>query len=195
MNEPNIEYKVDNDGNPTMNVGKMQLAELYSSKLVGDDFNTFIKSIEKLIRTSQEYSMYIANVFSNYGISNCAILGHANNIEIELHHYPYTLYDLVRIECCRYIIDKIPLTTFSVAMDVINFHLTNLVSFVPLSITAHQAAHSGKIFIPLSMVYGKTNEFNSLYAEYIPEDLKIKFNEIVTKTNNNELDIDIFIID
>ena len=193
--EPNIEFRKD-DENPSLNFGKMKLAEFYSSKLIGDDFNTFIKAVEKMVRTSDEYKAYIATAYLSYGIGSCAVLGNIKSeaADIELHHYPYTLYDITRIVCCKFIMDKIPLTSFSVAMEVLDIHMANKVSFVPLSVTAHQAAHAGKIFIPLNMTYGDLNGFNQEYYGYIPTDLKMSFNEILKKSNSNELNLDIFIV-
>jgi hypothetical protein len=60
----------------------------------------FIKSTERMIRMSLEYSQYISMIKTNYtmmGFDN--VLSHidSSDAEIEFHHYPFSLYDIVDI--------------------------------------------------------------------------------------------------
>jgi len=61
---------------------------------------TFVKKVESLIRTSPEYQMYIGYLRNVKGINRCSFYGNLDvqdEVKIEFHHTPFTLYDIVDI--------------------------------------------------------------------------------------------------
>ena len=64
------------------------------------DFKAYIKVVERSIRSSFEYRNFISYVREYGNMDHCAILPRVNNdetfkIHIEIHHEPFTLYDIV----------------------------------------------------------------------------------------------------
>ena len=65
-------------------------------------YKKFIGNIERLIRSSREYKKYIELLRTNLSALNLDnILSNITNAdaELEFHHYPFTLYDVVDVMC------------------------------------------------------------------------------------------------
>ena len=60
---------------------------------------------------------------------------------IEFHHYPFTLYDIVDIVLCNYLIKGKPITSFYIAEEVLDLHFKMKIGIVPLTTTNHELAH------------------------------------------------------
>lgn len=146
-----------------------------------------IKGIEKAIRTSPEYSKYIGFLINTLGLTNCAILGNVscNDVSIEMHHYPFTLYDIVYLNIMKRIMNKEKINTFLVAREVLQDHYDNLIGLVPLSLTVHQLVHAGEIFVNLNAVYGNINGFVEKYGMAMGDDLIEKFNKVIEMSEKN----------
>lgn len=138
------------------------------------EMNKIIKAAEKLIRTSFEYSKYLGYLKNDIGMLNCAMMSNVTSddkaVTVEMHHYPFTLYDLCEAVTNRQLKQGEQVTTFSIADEVLELHYKHLVGLVPLSKTAHELAHSGEIFINIRLCFGKIVEFATQYHEYIPDD-------------------------
>ena len=90
-------------------------------------------------------------------------------ISIELHHEPFTLYDLVSIIMDKNIKEGEPLNYFLIAEEVMKLHYTDKVGYIPLSKTVHKLEQLGRIFIPLQIVDGKFVDFVKEYEAFIPD--------------------------
>jgi hypothetical protein len=162
---------------------KFYFQDIYDNKKL----QKFIKSVEAQIRTSNEYSNYIGFLVNEIGLDHCAVLG---NIEkdfatVEMHHYPFTLYDIVYLNISRNIILNKNFTSFSIANDVLKDHYDNIIGVTPLSKTVHQLAHAGEIFVNLSQVYGNLNKFNEKYSFAMTDEIIEKFNQLVDYSKKN----------
>jgi hypothetical protein len=137
----------------------------------------FIKSIERLVRSSQEYRDYIQYLRQEIDMTKCTFFGNISNketkgITIEIHHEPFTLFDITQTVLQKYLITGQELNYFTVAEEVMKIHYQGRVGLVPLSATVHQLVGEGKLFIPLQNVYGDFINFLEEYDEFISEDLK-----------------------
>lgn len=152
------------------------------------DMVRFIKQTERLIRKSTEYSDYIGFLHGDLNISRCSILGHITSemASIEMHHYPFTLYDITHTVVNNFINNDVPLTTFDVADTVMRIHYENKVGLVPLSVTAHELAHSGEIFVNLKQVFGNLKAFINEFKNDISGELRAKFMELVKRSKDDE---------
>lgn len=129
--------------------------------LTDKDANAFKKSVERLVRTSPEYKRWIEFVHGVLGIQyKCYQTGETNNAcSIELHHHPFTLYDIVSI-----VLENTEvISSFSVASEVMALHYKNLVGFVPLCSTSHEKYHNRAICIPMEVVEGRWDVFITKY--------------------------------
>ena len=140
------------------------------------DYKTFIKDIERQVRLSYEYREFIKFCRDNFGMNKCAILKNVSNedgngIKIEIHHYPFSLYDI-----CESVVKKRQVYNESievqmVAKEVMELHYKGLVGLIPLSETAHELVHSSRLFIPSDRVFGRYNLFVDYYRPFIDDGL------------------------
>lgn len=127
----------------------------------------FAKSVEKLIRTSREYNEYIELLRTN-----CAELNHDNilhnitngDVDLEFHHYPFTLYDIVIIVMNKHVVDGEKFTSFSLAKEIMKLHYEHKIGIVPLTKTMHELAHDGKLFLSTKQIFGDYKKFMRDYA-------------------------------
>lgn len=148
----------------------------------------FVKKVEKVIRGSFEYRRFVEAYRTIFTVENCAFF---NNIKVsektarlELHHYPFSLYDLVSIEIKKQsalYMNKVH--PFLIAEEVMRIHFTGIVGIVPLSKTVHELAHAGEIFINLKLVKTDYETYIKSNSNYIDEELldKVKQLEIMSQ--------------
>lgn len=141
------------------------------------DKDKFIKRCEKIVRSSIEYRDYINFLREHVNMSRCAFFnaidGSDNRrIKIEIHHEPFTLYDITAVVVERWIDSGMELNAMLIADEVLELHYNNEVGLIPLSKTIHEVVHnSNKIVIPLNMVYGNYISFlkDPKYEPYVEE--------------------------
>lgn len=149
------------------------LLKLHKSKndfLERSEETKYVKAIEKLVRQSDEYKLYIHYLLNEIGLDRCSIMAgiSSDDATLELHHGPIlTLFDYCEI-VLNYLIntdqvDKI--TTFNIAKIIINEHFENNIQCLFLSKTSHELVHTGKIFINVSQAWGNLNNFLEKYHE------------------------------
>ena len=98
---------------------------------------------------------------------------------IEIHHSPFDLYTIVDVVMQKMEKTEGYLDELVIADKVLQMHYEGLIGLIPLSITAHQLVHDGKLIVPLNCVYGRFVEFTNLfYNELGEERLEILKNNI-----------------
>lgn len=146
----------------------------------------YIFSIEKLIRKSFEYSNYIRFLKEKMDLTKCKFLKNIDikeiKVSLEMHHYPFSLYDLTEIILDRRIKLDLPINDYLIAEDVMRLHYENKVGLVPLTVTVHELVHDGQLFIPTNFVYGNYNKFVEEYNDYISDLHKNYLNSIRLNT-------------
>lgn len=139
------------------------------------DKTKFIKNCELLIRGSDEYKDWIAYLKEYKDMDKCAVFQNLNStemkkIKLEIHHGPFSLFDIVTIVVNKYIREDIPLDYFDISEEVMRLHYENRVGLIPLSKTVHKLVHDGKIFIPIQAYYGPAiMSFIKEYEPYLEE--------------------------
>lgn len=135
----------------------------------------FIKNVEKLIRTSKEYYRYIEELRENViQLNRDSILGNitTTDVDMEFHHYPFSLYDIVESVMSTHILDGDKFTSFSIAKEIMELHYRHIIGIVPLTKTMHELAHAGSIFIPKTQIFGDYKTFLAEFSRGISLDLK-----------------------
>lgn len=130
-----------------------------------------IKTIESLERNSMEYKDLIKYLRTNMNMAECEFFpnfkaGKKRGM-IEIHHAPYDLYTITWIVMEKQEQEKGYIDELAVAEEVMRLHYEGKVGLIPLSITAHELVHDGKLIIPLNCVRGKFVEFTREYYPYI----------------------------
>ena len=148
----------------------------------------FIKKCEMVIRTSLEYRQYIKFLKENMDYNRCAILRNIVNTPekhytIEVHHSPFTLFDIVQTVVAKYQLEDKDLNVFQICQEVMQLHYDGKVGLIPLTATQHQLVHSGKIFIPLNLIY---QDYVSFVDEYEPYMLDTTIDKITAYVEETE---------
>lgn len=138
--------------------------------------DVFIKYIEKLTRHSWEYKKMIDFLREKIDMNYCAFFKNVNNkingIKIEIHHEPFTLYDISSIIISEFIEEGYPLDIPNIVETVLIIHYYGLVGLIPLSKTVHELVHAGEVFVPISYVFGDIEGFFNKYRKYMTENQK-----------------------
>lgn len=156
-----------------------ELYDLNSDK----DFKKYISDIEKDVRGSWEYKHFIQFLRNNMDMNKCSFLPYVSNVDstkirIEIHHSPFTLWDICVIIFNKRKFYNEDLRVQAVAKEVAICHYNLLVGLIPLSETIHQLVHNGFLFIPSDLVMGRYNLFVDYYKEFIATELLDSLEEI-----------------
>lgn len=158
------------------------------------DFNKFINDTERDIRRSYEYREFIKYIRDNMQMNKCAFLEGVTNeetfdIKIEIHHYPFSLHDIVEIVLKKRLYYNESTSKFMVAKEVMSLHYKLVVGLIPLSQTVHELAHSGKLFVPSDKVVGRYNMFVDLYKPFCTVEQLEVLDRIEKYSRENRSDI------
>ncbi len=136
------------------------------------DWKRIIKKCEIMIRSSLEYRQYIQFLKANLDYNRCAVLRGIHSTpekhySIEVHHSPYTLFDIVQVVLTKHLDEYGEINLFNVCKEVMELHYEGKVGLIPLTVTVHEMVHNGKIFIPLNLIYQDYAGFTEEYSPWI----------------------------
>ena len=136
------------------------------------DREKYIKTCEIIIRKSMEYKEYIKFLKENMHMDQCIVLSNLKNgdgkhYRIEIHHEPFTLFDIVETVINRRLEHGESICALKVADEVMDLHYSGMVGLIPLTVTMHELVHNGRIFVPLQFIYHNYAEFVSEYERYM----------------------------
>lgn len=147
--------------------------------LLNNDKNreNFIKSIERIIRTSPEYRNYIRFLKTEAELAYCTVMNKlpeevSKLVKIEMHHYPLTLFTIVDIILKKHLYLEACFTRLSIANEVMNNHFMNRVGIVPLTVTIHQMMHTGNNLINPKDIFGDYDAFLLEYDSFVDTETK-----------------------
>ena len=142
--------------------GEEPFATTNEEILIETEKKQFVRSIERLIRTSPEYKKWLKFVHGVLGLEyKCYKTGEPDGAcKIELHHYPLTLFDLVVISMEK----NEYYTSFYLAEEVMSWHYKNYIGFIPLTTTTHQMCHNNVVQIPIDIVEGNWRDFYQIIS-------------------------------
>jgi len=146
-----------------------------------------IKKIETLIRCSYEYNKYTQYLKNNLNMNMCSFFHNikaSKTLRIELHHAPFTLFDITQSVVNRHIQDHGYAYEFDVANEVMYLHYENIVGLIPLSPTVHQLVHNFKVDVHPSQPKGEWNEFVERYSPFFSDEVRMKYEEIKSLQNS-----------
>ena len=165
--------------------------EYYTNISTDRDRHKFVNRVERIVRSSLEYRDYIQFLKENVGLDSCVFFQNVTSgnkrgrISIEMHHEPFTLYDIVNTVITKYQDEGIPINDLNIADEVMMLHYENKVGLVPLSKTAHQIVHnSTKLMVPINMCYGNYSQFLEDYEPYISDEMYDKLERKMEMTSN-----------
>lgn len=151
----------------------MQDWDLTDSK----QLHKFFDTVERIVRQSHSYKKLINFLREHVDMNCCSFYKNINNIDtksihIEIHHEPFTLFDIVNIVYFKRLSLHEPLTENQIAKEVMWNHYRMAVGLIPLSETVHEVVHSGFLFIPTTSVFGYYKKFYEDYKDFIDPSIK-----------------------
>ena len=185
---PNIEYSENKDNSvidsdsSLYNIPMFKPPEYFSNL---ESRNTFIKSVERLVRTNERYSKYISYLKREIKLNHCQVLSNISDedCDIEMHHGPiFTLYDYCDIILNYYIMKGWKISTFRIADTVLNEHIKNRIHVVMLSPTVHEEVHLREIFINIQQAWGDLHGFLKKYGKALSDEQIQKYNRYLDKS-------------
>ena len=118
-----------------------------------------VKTCERMIRSSLEYKDYIKFLKDYIDMTKCSFFGnskmdHYSKFKVEIHHAPFTLYDITMTILIKHLDYYGQINLFEVCEEVMKLHYQCRVGLIPLSTTVHKLVHEGMLFIPVQNVRG-----------------------------------------
>lgn len=164
-------------------------------------FSRFVKSVERLIRSDRSYSNYIKKIKeAEESLGRDVILNNlkSSEVEIQMHHHPLTLYDIVSVIALHNFNNDIKFNSFSLTKEVIKAHYDNIIGLAPMSITTHELAHlplekgSKKRYINLTkkQIFGKYEEFTDKYKDGLTLEVREKIKEFNRVSSDETIKVD-----
>lgn len=194
-NKTNTIEILNKDINPTVSInGDSELfaVSLYTERIMEEkQLIKFIKSAERLIRSSPEYRELIFYMRDELNLNHCTYLNSIDieNGSIEFHHTPYNLFQIIQILVNKHEIDKTPFNTLLLANEALALHYQNLIGLCTLSKTMHELVHSNEKFqIHKDLVIGDVESFYNMFKNYMTDELKAVYNDWITYSNEHEED-------
>jgi len=190
---------MDNNNNITLNIDtdKSQIFDLeFKRNGFYDDKErtSFIKKVERIIRTSPEYKDWVRYIKEVKGYDYCQFTHEVSNeVTIEIHHHPFTLFDLVTIILDTYEHRQQLFTSYLIAEEVMKLHYQDFVGYVPLVKTLHEKYHNGFLHIPIDLVHGNWSYIISNVGSifYVSDEILEKIQSLssikLNDNNNNDL--------
>lgn len=137
----------------------------------------FFYTVERVIRQSHSYKKLIAFLREHVDMNCCSFYKNVNNIDtnsihIEIHHEPFTLFDIVNIVYAKKLALHEPITENQIAKEVMWNHYKMTIGLIPLSETVHELVHNGFLFIPTTNIFGYYKKFYNDYEPFIDAGLK-----------------------
>ena len=152
-------------------------------------FDRFIKAVEKIVRSNDDYKMYLTGLRELDFMSQDAFLHNISSLdaEIQLHHFPFNLYTICKVVANTMLDQGKKVSTMIVADKVLMLHFENKIGLVPLTVTMHEIAHLGKLTFLRSQIHGRWEQFYNEYKYSLDEyDHTIVKNLITIKSLNSE---------
>lgn len=150
---------------------------------------SLIKYITKLVRSTFEYKEFI-QILKNYlNVNKCAYYeGYSmkNGFTLEIHHSPFTLYDICEVIANKQMSNNKYIETFKVCEEVTELHFQFKVGLVPLNPTAHELVHSGALTVHPDLVLGSWKEFVEEYKSFMSNEIYNKYLDIIQYEKDND---------
>lgn len=160
-------------------------------------YNKFIKSTERLVRTSKEYRKYKDYLINDIGLNYCQVFPNINletspNVTLEMHHGPIlTLFDCCAIMADHMIYNEEDLTSIILYDKVLEEHRLNNIQVVMLCDLAHKLVHANQVYLNPKQGWGNIDNFLKKYKDGITDKREIIINrniEIASKYHSNDRD-------
>ena len=148
-----------------------------------------IKKLEIAIRGSFEFKGLFMFIKTYLNVDHCAFYEQysmKNGLTIELHHAPFTLYDITEAVVAKSMHDKGYYESFRVIEEVNKLHYQFVIGLTPLNPTAHKLVHSGVLPVHPKIIIGNWKEFYNMYQAFLNETAIKRYNDTIALEENKK---------
>jgi len=147
---------------------------------------SFIKKVESVIRKAIEYNALMHYIKDELKLDNCAVFSAINSKDVllEIHHAPFTLFDIVETMLNKRLDLNIPITSLSLAEEVLILHYGGEIGLIQVSKTVHDLMHSGKISPEPNQIIGDVHAFYTKNKVFLSEAAEEKYLRFKDKTED-----------
>jgi hypothetical protein len=141
-----------------------------------------IKYFTTLARKTPEFRNFMFFVKTFLDVSKCSFYDEysmKNGFSIELHHYPFSLFDLCEAVATRQLKEDSCIKSFFVIETVVILHYKFMVGLTPLNPTAHDLAHNNELEIHPKIIIGEWKEFYKEYFPYLSKTALAKYDRLI----------------
>lgn len=152
-------------------------------------YTKFVKSVERVVRHSDDYKVFLNWVKNVLGINFCQVSSKIveGDATIEMHHGPiFTLFDYCAVILNDAIMHGDKISTFRIADRVIQEHFDLRVQVVMLAKTNHEAITNRDLFLNVRQGIGNVDAFIKKYAHALDAEQKYKIWSYINFSNMNE---------
>lgn len=156
QSEEKIKSSNDSEGSP-----QLETEDFYSLSLRVEDiedekkYSKFVRSVERLVRSSPEYRLWTNYIKEILGVDVCEVTKESGSqVTIEIHHHPFGLYSIISSEIRKMITASKKFCSLDIALLTLDLHFSNNIGYIPLVKTIHEKFHNGFINIPMEFVRG-----------------------------------------
>jgi hypothetical protein len=116
---------------------------------------SFIRNVEKIIRGSIEYKLWVSYITTTLGHNKCALTDEKLlECPLDVHHYPIDLFTITKIIAADFIEKEIEFTSYDIAIRAMELHYQNKISYMVLLSDIHYKYHNGFQKLPIEYVHG-----------------------------------------
>jgi hypothetical protein len=186
--------EIDNNIELTSNSDYFQ--PLYIKETNNPDWERLIKNCKALIRSSEEYSIFIESCKRDLNLRNCSFLGDVEDdeeVKIEIHHV-FSLHNIVEVIANYLLLKEGRVTSMTLCHEVMKAHFNGIIPVIPVSKTIHELIHAQKIKVHLSQIYGDFGKFLSEYRDGFEATHLAQIKVLLETTVENMLPPDLLIL-
>lgn len=174
-----IDHMGNKDNMSVLSIGEISNCDIEEYDIYDDkQYKKYVSDIEKTVRKSPEYRRMIAYLRDHMDMDQCAFYKNVSTngdkrskMKIEIHHSPFTLYDIVVTVIQKRIFYKEDMDVELVAKEVAMLHYKMMVGLIPLGVTPHELVHNAYLFVPVQYVMGRYELFIDYYKEFMTPEL------------------------
>ena len=150
------------------------------------EYNKFIKSVERMIRSSIEYRLWKSYLIDVLGMTTCVITDeNLAELSLEVHHHTPSLYLIVKAILNKTIDDDEYFSSYDIAIKVMEIHFKNQLGYVMMISSIHEKYHNGFLDIPIESVKGNYMEFINNYSQYLDDEDLDSINNLLQINRSN----------
>ncbi len=148
----------------------------------------FVKKCVSMVRMTPEYRDWTSYIKDTLGHKTCVFTEEtADELTIELHHHPFTLFDITDVTLCHCLMSGESFTSLDITQKVLELHYSNCVGYMPIVTSLHEKYHNGFLVIPPKFVLG-TWDYLINNDDYHIDDALLERVTTIMKADNNMYD-------